>query len=332
MLGFYCSTKAKSLVRVGDELLGYLKSGKSTELVRKRWLAVILCIVLVLPGTVALVPRTALADNGSYFPDRVIESPGGSSGWSTSPAVATGNLGDITNKSAIVSGDLADLGAASEVEVSFEWGVTISCDSRTASQAMTATGPFSFELRGLSSNTSYYYRAKAAGSGVSYGEVKGFETSSVPVPPTVRTWEADNMTDTSARLGAGLICLGSAGEVAISLVYGTTKACDEGETGVEVVSSEARWLRFDVGDLLPGVTYYYRAKGVGNGVDYGAVKSFRTSSVPVPPTVRTCEADNRVEDMMDNLASLVAMLDALGSIGEEANCEQSWAIIHNEVR
>jgi len=76
VLNIYCSTKVKSSVRTADKLPGYLKSSKSTKSVDKRWLAVILCLVLVFSAAGGSGTGTgtgiAQADDGGYLFDRVI--------------------------------------------------------------------------------------------------------------------------------------------------------------------------------------------------------------------------------------------------------------------
>ncbi len=100
------------------------------------------------------------------------------------PSVVTNDATNITSSSAVLSGSLTGLGSIGRVKVSFQWGLTAgNYTGATPPQVINATGPFSANLTGLSGNTTYYFRAKAAGDGVSYGEEKIF-TTSVSVPPT----------------------------------------------------------------------------------------------------------------------------------------------------
>jgi len=79
---------------------------------------------------------------------------------------------------ATLNGDLANLGTAASVSVSFEWGTTSdSYANSTSPQAMTASGTFHFDLSGLSLGTTYYFRAKATGDGTAYGSQASFTTS-----------------------------------------------------------------------------------------------------------------------------------------------------------
>lgn len=105
---------------------------------------------------------------------------------SSPPTVTTSDASNATNTGTTLNGNLSDLGSASTVDVSFHWG-TSSGDyaSETIPQTMDATGPFNFELTGLSPETAYYFRAKAVGDGTHYGDEKSFTTGSVNQPPVL---------------------------------------------------------------------------------------------------------------------------------------------------
>ncbi|MBN2463648.1 MAG: oligosaccharyl transferase, archaeosortase A system-associated [Dehalococcoidia bacterium] len=106
-------------------------------------------------------------------------------------------------------------------------------------------------------------------------EVKIFEYTPSPMP-TVQTQDYRSIRPTSARLIGELLGLGTASEVTASFLWGSTEACDEGETIAEATSLPGRFV-CDLSDLSPGTTYYYRAKAVGDGTSYGEVKSFTTT-------------------------------------------------------
>jgi len=95
------------------------------------------------------------------------------------PAVTTNDATNITTNSATLNGNLDNLGTASTVYGSFEYGLTTAYGYETTPQEMTSTGPFSFPLTGLLPNTTYHVRAKAVGDGTSYGLDKSFTTSDV---------------------------------------------------------------------------------------------------------------------------------------------------------
>ena len=109
------------------------------------------------------------------------------SGPSTPPTVVTSDASSVTADSARLNGNLSNLGSSSTVNVSFQWGTSPeSYTNETIPQTMGATGPFNFDLTGLNSGSTYYFRAKAVGYGTHYGEGKSFTTTgSVNHPPVL---------------------------------------------------------------------------------------------------------------------------------------------------
>ncbi|MDO8715650.1 MAG: Vps62-related protein [Dehalococcoidales bacterium] len=83
----------------------------------------------------------------------------------------------ITPTSVRLNGALASLGTANNATVSFEWGSTSSYGNNTTPNVIAATGSFSADIDNLSANTSYHFRIKAIGSGITvFGEDQWFTT------------------------------------------------------------------------------------------------------------------------------------------------------------
>jgi hypothetical protein len=103
-------------------------------------------------------------------------------GCRTPASVATNDATGVTANSATLNGDLTDLNDSWGGHVSFQWGTTSVNDSKyqneTAGKAVDTTGAFSFDLTGLTSNTTYYYRAKVhcGNYGTTYGDEGSFTT------------------------------------------------------------------------------------------------------------------------------------------------------------
>lgn len=94
------------------------------------------------------------------------------------PSVTTNDATGITTNVATLHADLTSLGTSSSVEVSFEWSTSSgSYANETTAEVRTSTGSFSFEITGLNPDTTYYFRAKAAGEGTNYGSEVEFTTS-----------------------------------------------------------------------------------------------------------------------------------------------------------
>jgi hypothetical protein len=97
----------------------------------------------------------------------------------TPPTVFTRNSDNIKPNQAQLNGELENLGGADTVDVWFEWGVlgVSGYGNKTSHQERNSVGFFSLSLDGLSSETTYKFRAVAENSaGIMYGETKTFTT------------------------------------------------------------------------------------------------------------------------------------------------------------
>ena len=91
--------------------------------------------------------------------------------------VITENVSNITPSSAMLNGSLDSVSDYNRVDVSFQWGASTGVyTNETTPQEITSIGPFNTEINGLSSNTTYYFRAKATGSITQYGDELSFTT------------------------------------------------------------------------------------------------------------------------------------------------------------
>ncbi|MFC2052593.1 kelch repeat-containing protein, partial [Chloroflexota bacterium] len=87
--------------------------------------------------------------------------------WLNEPplSISTNAADNITTISATLNSSLDGLGDYSSANVSFEWGTTSgNLTQETNPQVMISTGNFSDNISSLSSNTTYYFRAKVTGS------------------------------------------------------------------------------------------------------------------------------------------------------------------------
>ncbi|MFA5064886.1 MAG: CARDB domain-containing protein [Dehalococcoidia bacterium] len=224
------------------------------------------------------------------------------------PSVTTGAATSITAGSATLNGDLAKLGTATTVNVSFQWGTTPGgpYPNSTTPQARTSAGSFSAGLAGLSGKTTYYFRAMADGGihGTSYGAERSFTTAIVQ--PSVDTLGATSITSSSALLNGNLTSLGTASTVDVTFCYGLHPG-EFNHLAWQTLSAPADF-QATLDGLAPDTTYYFRAtaEGDGSSVD-GAELTFHTSKTP--PSVSTNEAT----DVTDSSATLNGTLHSLGS-------------------
>jgi hypothetical protein len=97
------------------------------------------------------------------------------------PTVVTSPPTNLTQNSARLNGNLTDRGSAETVTVSFNWGTDTNYTGGNVSGvpvSLTEPGIFVANLTGLTSGRIYHYRAKAIGSGVTYGNDIAFTAGS----------------------------------------------------------------------------------------------------------------------------------------------------------
>ena len=98
--------------------------------------------------------------------------------WETPASVVTNDATEVTVNSATLNGDLTDLNDSVGADVSFQWGTSSESWPNETAAYLAKAGAFSFSLTGLTSNTTYYYRAKAdsGNCGTTYGDERSFTT------------------------------------------------------------------------------------------------------------------------------------------------------------
>ena len=93
------------------------------------------------------------------------------------PTVQTNNASSITSSGATLNGNVTADGGATVTIRGFVYGTSASDLSQNV-QSGSGTGSFTKALTGLSSSTTYYYKAYATNvAGTAYGEVKQFTTA-----------------------------------------------------------------------------------------------------------------------------------------------------------
>jgi len=123
----------------------------------------------------------------------------------------------------------------------------------------------------------------------------------------VITNDATDIAVTTARLNGNLDSLGTASNVNISLIWGTTSGGPyPNETSQQAMNKRGAFS-FDLTGLDPGTVYYFQAKAVGDGVAYGIERSFTT--LTMPPVVITNDATSVAVDVV----RLNGTLDDLGT-------------------
>ena len=189
------------------------------------------------------------------------------------PAVTTGAASNITATSATLSGNVTSAGVASVTSRGFLYG-TNSSDLTQTVLGGNGTGSYTASLSGLTSGTTYYYKAFATNNaGTAYGEIMSFTT---PNLPTVTTGTASSVTGTGATLSGNVTSDGNATVTARGFVYGTS-ANNLSQT-VQSGSGTGSFTKALTG-LSNSTTYYYKAYATNvAGTAYGDVMSFTTET------------------------------------------------------
>jgi phosphodiesterase/alkaline phosphatase D-like protein len=245
-------------------------------------------------------PLSGLTATTTYYYRAVATSTAGTSNGSIAsfttatpdppPAVQTLGATGITTGGASLNGDANPNGL--DTAVHFEWGQDPnlvgalptpdqSIGNGVLSVAITAP------LSGLTSSTTYYYRAVATSTaGTSNGSIASFTTETVIGPPTVQTLGATGITTGGATLNGYVNPNGM--DTALHFLIGTgdpTMVVGSISTPDQVVGSGSAGVSvsapLDV--LIPSTTYYYRLVATNAaGTSEGTIFSFTTSDNPTP--------------------------------------------------
>ena len=194
------------------------------------------------------------------------------------PTVETNTADNIGTNSAILNGTLSDLGSASSVDVSFEWGGTDSYGNETSSETKSSTGTFNFELDSLSPNTTYHFRAKAAGNDTAYGLDRSFTTADNP--PNTPSSPSPAHQATEVSLDADLSWTGGDPDVGDTVTYDVYFGTS---ADPPPVSNDQTGTTYDPGTLNNNTTYYWKIVARDNHAasTTGSVWEFTTEAEEV---------------------------------------------------
>lgn len=200
--------------------------------------------------------------------------------------VTTTNPSEVTSSSAISGGNVTSDGGAKVTSRGVVWSKdhnpTISFGTKTSDGS--GIGKFRSAITGLEPGTTYYVRAYATNAlGTSYGEEVSFTTQAVK--PTVSTTEADEITQTSAKVGGNVTATGGADVTERGVVWSTSQNPTI-DGNKKQSGSGSGTFAVELIDLEVATTYYVRAYAINSvGTSYGEEISFTTGSVK--PTVTT---------------------------------------------
>ncbi|PTX63793.1 putative secreted protein (Por secretion system target) [Kordia periserrulae] len=212
------------------------------------------------------------------------------------PTLTTSTPTNITSSAADLGGNITDDGGDTIIERGVVYSSTDTSPAIGEAGVVTdtngtGTGIFNETIGGLANSTTYYVRAYAINSaGTSYGNLMSFSTPSAN-EPTVTTYAAVDIMQTSALLGGNVSDEGLSSVTERGIVYSTTDSTPEiGEAGVikDTNGSGAGNFWETISGLTPGTMYYVRAYAINSsGTGYGNILTFTTLD---PLTVVTLNA------------------------------------------
>ena len=98
----------------------------------------------------------------------------------SAPTVSTISVTSIGKDSAILTGNITDLGGIEGVTIGFQWGLATGNYSSNWTESGIFDGLFSHQIEGLTEGTTYYFRALATNyKGTSYGGELSFTTQAL---------------------------------------------------------------------------------------------------------------------------------------------------------
>lgn len=239
------------------------------------------------PGTKYYIRAFAINSDGVGYGNEITFET-----LSQSNATVTTNApSEVTSSSAMSGGNVTSDGGAKVTSRGVVWSKdhnpTISFDTKTSDGS--GIGKFTSAITGLEPGTTYYVRAYATNAlGTSYGEEVSFTTQAVK--PTVSTTEADEITQTSAKVGGNVTATGGAEVTERGIVWSTSKNPTISDNKKQVGNGIGLFTA-ELTDLKIATTYYVRAYAINSvGTSYGEEISFTTGSAkPAVTTVSPSE-------------------------------------------
>ena len=253
-----------------------------------------------------------LTDNTTYYYKAYATNSAGTTYGNTlnfttpeilAPTVATMAATEITRVSAKLNGEITSDGGTDVTARGFIYSQYSNFTTYETVNTALTSNVFYANIESLSPITTYYYKAFATNSrGTSYGEAMQFTTLEFYMP-TVVTYDATNVTISSATLNGNITSDGGSTVTAKGFQYGTS--ADNLATSLSL-GMGAGTISTALSNLDDNTTYFYRAYASNTqGTAYGETKSFTTVEI-VAPTVVTMPATGNTRTSLTLNASITS--------------------------
>lgn len=180
-----------------------------------------------------------------------------------------------------------------------------------------AEGELSVQLKDLEQGTEYFYKifAEDKKGNKIYSDIKNFITKS----SSVTTGDASDITYNSATVS---LSFSGANIKEAGIIYTTDELCKDNiliMSNSELIDTS---LKFDLKDIIPGTTYYYKAyiKYQNGIIVYGEIKSFQTVEQYLRVSTESIEVT--AEGGIHNFS-----IEAK-NVEWEITCDQQWCEIN----
>ena len=306
----------RRLKQINLRLPGRFSTGESVLIGPSGFLAALaLTVLLFSPALAIILPESPQLESNSYDGGTI--------------RVTTQAASGVTNTSATLNGFLASLGPYIQVNVSFEYILNngeSNVTMQTAPTTLTAPGPFSASVSGLSSYSPYQFRAVA--SSLVQGEQKviggylPFHTllDTLATPVVLSNSLVTNISTGTAVLNGYISSMASYSEVKVWFNWGTSAGF--GNTTGEQVLHEPGPFSIKISGLQPETIYYYCAGALPSvaGIDtvYSTTDTF-TTLASGNLVVNTWEGT----DVTTSSATIAGNLESMGAY-TSANVWFEW--------
>jgi hypothetical protein len=192
------------------------------------------------------------------------------------PRVAVKVVSDVGIDTAVLEGELTHMGGAAECNVFFRYGTDQNnLDMETPKEVVTSKGSFNYEITGLSSCETYYYRAMAENDADTWSSLYIFHVT--PGMPVVATYLPNDVTMNSALFRGELHNTGGPSTCDVWFEYGNKNPDTLDETTGSITLNTTEFFSIEVDGLDVGTTYWVRSVA-NNGIceSRGEIKEFRT--------------------------------------------------------
>lgn len=246
------------------------------------------------------------------------------------PTVALQIIDNVTYRSAVFKGAIANIGSSKINRHGFCWST--SEEPTVSSKGICNLGDsekakdFTYSANSLQPNTHYYVRAYAENiEGISYSNQIKFQTKGTPQLPTVETGTVSSISSSQAQVTGNVISIGNTDELTqYGHVWGTKPLPTTSNSKTQLGNTETTGtFNSTLTGLAPNTLYHVRAYAINSvGTSYGKETTFTTSYADVD--INTGSINN----ITHNAATCNASINSKGghTITERGFC---WGVSIN---